>query len=131
MLQEDYLFRPLYMLLDEITSKFSAIKVERIKSLEEYLDDLYLQYLDNNRNYFIDKDISEILQDKSITDKEINVLAELFFRDAQLQKTSKMKQLLLNKAKKIYLFISEKSDTYSLERSNRITEIENLINHYS
>jgi hypothetical protein len=80
------------MMIDEITSKFSAIKVTRIKSLEQYLDDMYLDYVAGNRNYFIEKDVNAILEDKSLSEKQLNLLAELFYRDALIQKEEKLKK---------------------------------------
>ena len=127
MLHKDYLLRPLYMMLDEITSRFSTIQVKRIKDLDQYLDDLYLKYIDGNRNYFIKKDIEEILNDKELNDNQITLLAELFYRDALIQTDNKIKKKLLQKAKAIFNHQVKQSDTFSFETANKIVAIENLI----
>jgi len=127
MLHKDYLFRPLYMMLDEITSTFSAIQVKRIKDLDQYLDDLYLKYINSNRNYFIEKDIQEILNDKTLNDNQITLLAELFYRDSLIQEDEGIKITLLQKAKAIFIYQSKQSDTFSLETANKLTAIDNLL----
>lgn len=38
--QEDFLLRPLYIMLGELISKFSAIKVEHIINLEDLIKQL-------------------------------------------------------------------------------------------
>ncbi len=109
-----------------ITSKFSAIKVTRIKSLEQYLDDMYLDYVAGNRNYFIEKDVNAILEDKSLSEKQLNLLAELFYRDALIQKEEKLKKILLQKSLVLFKHISLQSDTFSFEMVDKIANIENL-----
>ena len=114
-------------MLDEITSTFSTIQVKRIKDLDQYLDDLYLKYISGNRNYFIEKDVQEILNDKMLNDNQITLLAELFYRDALIQEDKTIKITLLQKAKAIFTYQSKQSDTFSLETVNKITTIDNLL----
>ena len=123
MFRKDYLLRPLQQLLDEITSKLSHINVEKFNDLDLVLDDLYRKYLEKNRNYFIEKDIEEIINDATISIDKKQLLATLFYRDALLQQNTELQKLLLTKAAKLFKHIDNLSTVYSLERVNKINEI--------
>ena len=127
MFRKDYLLRPLQQLLHEITSKFSHINVEKFNDLDLVLDDMYRKYLEKNRNYFIEKDIEEIITDATISLDKKQLLATLFYRDALLQKNIELQKLLLTKAVKLFKHIDNLSTIYSLERVNTINEISNNI----
>jgi len=127
MFRKDYLLRPLQQLLDEITSKLSHINVEKFNDLDLVLDDMYRKYLEKNRNYFIEKNIEEIINDATISLDKKQLLATLFYRDALLQQNKELQISLLTKAVKLFKHINDLSTIYSLERMNRISEINNKI----
>jgi hypothetical protein len=127
MIQKDYILRPLFILIEEIVSKFSAIKFENVKDQEQYINNLYLKYFKKSKTFFIEKDIVDLFNDKSISSNELNLLAEIFYLDALIQKDKTIKISLFKKAVAILKHISKSSDTYSFERENRINLIENKL----
>jgi hypothetical protein len=55
MVNYDYILKPLFLLINEVISKFTVIKFERIKDKKQYNNSLYSNFVKKNAKYFIEK----------------------------------------------------------------------------
>jgi|SaaInl85LU_5_DNA_1037374.scaffolds.fasta_scaffold06852_1 hypothetical protein len=127
MIQNDYILRPLFQLINEIISKFSEVKFEHIKKREEHINNLYLKYLEQDRLFFIETDVDSFINDKLFTNEKLMILAEMFYCDSLQYKDKGLKTSLLKKAREILKHISTNDGTYSIERENKIKLMEKEI----
>jgi len=127
MIQNDYILRPLFQLINEIISKFSEVKFEHIKKREEHINNLYLKYLEQDRLFFIETDVYSFINDKLFTNEKLMILAEMFYCDSLQYKDKGLKTSLLKKAREILKHISTNDGTYSIERENKIKLMEKEI----
>lgn len=127
MIQNDYILRPLFKLINEIISKFSVVKFENIKNREDHINNLYLKYVEQDRLFFIETDVDSFINDKLFTNEKLMILAEMFYYDSLQYKDKGLKTSLLKKARKIFKHISRNDRTYSIERENKIKLIEKEI----
>jgi hypothetical protein len=136
MIEKDYLFRPLFVLLNEIKAKFSTFKdTINQETLDLRIDELYKDYLNKTREAIVTADITNIIQqlsqEKSGFDK-IEILAILLYHDAFINNKDKKKQLeLLEKAALVFNYLNEKSNTFSMERANYLKKIQEAIRNLS
>ena len=97
MIKDDYLLRPLYQLLDEVISKFTTIKFERIKDKEQYTNNLYSNFIKKNPKYFIEKDINDFFNEDFITEDKLSLIAKMFYLDSKAHMDKSIKVKLLKK----------------------------------
>lgn len=127
MIQNDYILRPLFKLINEIISKFSVVKFENIKNREDHINNLYLKYVEQDRLFFIETDVDSFINDKLFTNEKLMILAEMFYYDSLQYKDKGLKTSLLKKAREIFKHISKNDRTYSIEREYKIKLIEKEI----
>ena len=123
MVKDDYILKPLFLLIDEVISKFTVIKFERIKDKEQYTNSLYSNFVKKNAKYFIEKDINDFFNDGFITHDKLSLIAKMFYLDSLVQIDESIKVVLLKKTEKILKYISKENNTYSIERENWIISV--------
>lgn len=132
MLQRDYILR----LLREFTEMLEKLIEEKDKKggpeVQLQLHSIYRAYFNHPPAFYYEQDAEYILNDlrQNYEGEEfltrIDMLSELIYQDALLKEPQEEKYLL---RKSLYLlkYLDSHSDTFSLERRGKISEIEKKI----
>ncbi|MDO5570578.1 MAG: hypothetical protein Q4F97_03825 [Bacteroidales bacterium] len=129
MIKQDYL-------MAMIESFFKAIaRVLKFKSnlpkpeIEKQLDDIYSEFLKNNREFFLSNDLNGIISTFSSNDRmvKLNMLSEILYRELELFNLPERNKELALKLIDLYDYINENSKEYSIEREFRRSEIQKFI----
>ncbi len=127
MLQRDYIMK-LIQLFFEAVAKFMRNKEGKATDvLYQEVDELYKTFLKFPRNHFHELTVDEIIG--SFDDEErlykVEIVAELFYQDALL--TDEIDKQLLRKSLVLFKFVDLHSDTFSITRQRKASEIESLL----
>ena len=123
MLQRDYIMR----LIEEFLSALQRmLEKKEITSRRETLEKLYDQYVGPHDFYHMATldDVFKALagEDAEHRAMKIQMLAELYYYDAQME-TEPLRKMLLQKAYAMYDWLQEHEQTYSPMRVKRVEEI--------
>ena len=119
-----------------IESFFKAIaKIIKNKSnytpdeLNDKLEDVYKDYLKNDREYFLNNDLKSIITSFSGNDdiEKSKLLAELLYRELELFDTSERSKMIAGKLIDLYDYIDINSKEFSFERQSRKEEIKRYL----
>jgi len=131
MYERDYIKRIIQQLFDSIHKLLENPKEDNIEDIQIQYKDLYDKFLGHNFSYYYNESIETILdffssQEDSL--EKIEMLCELLYNDALLQKDISIQNNLFAKSLALYKYIDEHSNTYSVERFKRINKInQNLL----
>jgi len=123
MYERDYIKRLIQQLFDSIRKLLENPKEDNIEDIQIQYKDLYDKFLGHNYSFYYNEDIEIIIESFSSQKDSIGrieMLAELLYNDASLQKDISIKNNLFTKSLALYKYIDENSDTYSIERVKRI-----------
>jgi len=123
MYERDYIKRLIQQLFDSIRKLLENPKEDNIENIQIQYKDLYDKFLGHNYSFYYNEDIEIIIESFSSQKDSIGrieMLAELLYNDASLQKDISIKNNLFTKSLALYKYIDENSDTYSIERVKRI-----------
>ena len=124
MIERDYIMRLIRQFLAAL-ARF--LNKKEHQNDEEEIKELYETYI-GDYTFFHSASTDEIM-DSFLKYPEgeriyrIEMLAELYYREADL-KSEPMREDLLDKAFKLFSFVDRNSKTFSLERINKINEIQ-------
>jgi anti-sigma28 factor (negative regulator of flagellin synthesis) len=134
MYQRDYILRMIEMVAQLIAAILSKIKKGEYETASEQLSNLYYDVLKEDAAYFRDiavKDLTtKLLQDHNYTNGHLEILAELFNAEAELnigRGDRNASVEYLEKSLILFEFIDSHTNTYSLERINRIESLKKKI----
>ncbi|HRN15997.1 MAG TPA: hypothetical protein PLF38_02965 [Xylanibacter oryzae] len=123
MLERDYIMR--------LTREFAAalalvLEKNEIKSKKQKLQELYNSYIGPSAFYHT-ASLDEVMESfESVKESErlfkMEMLAELYYAEADME-TGPTRHMLLEKAFAIFSFIDSNSKTYSMDRINKMYEI--------
>ena len=126
MLKRDYLLKMLQEFMSGISQLLDSDKGEQEK--EQDLDYFYTHYLNQKRDYFINLPLEELNNYLSqFTEQELAyrlaLIAEVLYHDTVLTKDPLLKRNLAIKSAYSYEQLTLVDHTYSLERQNRIAQL--------
>jgi hypothetical protein len=134
MYQKDFILRMLEMMGDLIAGILGLIKNGKIEQAETALENAYYDYLKEDAAFFrnlpIEKISESLIEKHNYTNGHLEILAGLFFTDAELQFS---KGLIENskeayqKALVLYEFVFQANKTFSLDTESRISHIKNQL----
>lgn len=134
MYQRDYILRMIEMLSELIAGILGLIKRGNFTQASEKLNRIYYDMLKQDAIFFKsipkDKLTNTLLQDHNFTGGHIEILAELFDTEAELEMAQgNLPDSLEYSGKSLMLFefIDREQKTYSQERINKINEIKKRI----
>lgn len=134
MLERDYIMR----LILQFFEALEKLKEEREKGKEEATlqqdtGSMYRCYFQQSERFFYEQDVPFIMHylGTAFPPQEllqrIEILAELFYFDASLKKSDAERNSLLKKALELLQYLDTHSNTFSLERRQKIREISETI----
>ena len=131
MIEKDYLFRPLFVLLNEIKAKFSTFKdTINQETFDLRIDELYKDYLNKTRESIVTTNIEDTVEQLAKEKKgtvKIELLSVLLYHDAFTNKHTNNKLEVLKKAAYVFDYIDKNSNTFSMERANYYKKIQEAI----
>ncbi len=132
MFERDYIMRMLQTFFNDLDAWIrKRRKLDLEKEEEEGLEELYQQYLKNNRSYFhksTKADLIAVCKDDPDGIYKAEMLAALLYQDALLYDDGSLIQKeLLEKSLMLYQYINDTSHTFSIERLQIIKEIKDRI----
>ena len=134
MYQKDYILRMIEMLGKMIAGILGLIKKGDFEQAENKLEDVYFSMLKEDSAFFRDIAVDELtdklLHGHNYTNGHLEVLAELFYAEAELRLAKDDKPGTLEysqKSLRLFEFIDTEYKTYSRERIDKIAAIKERI----
>lgn len=128
MFEKDYFMRLIQTLLEGIQRIINNIDKEDINEAKQQLNDCY-GLLGKDASFFMESSISDIIlffkTKEGDSLKMLEILAEMFFLEAQTETSLTLKKKHLNKSKSLFDYNREHSKEYSFEINNRLEQIKN------
>jgi hypothetical protein len=126
--KKDYIERLIEQAMDFIRKAlgFEDLNKEEIEDVKIQLKDMYTEYFKKHYTFFYEENSSSIIEsinrENSNKDslKLIELLSEILFADAKLQKDTYIYKPLLEKSLDMLIYVEDKSDAYSVIRTRRI-----------
>lgn len=133
MFEKDYLMRLIQTLLDAINKIVNCIDKEDIEGAKIQLSDSF-RLLGNKEEYFLNTHCKELIEFFKLKEgdylKRVQLLAELFYLDARIEKNDILKLKKIKKAKTLFQHYTKFSKEYSFEVSNKLILINNELNNF-
>jgi len=136
MVERDYIKRLIKQLFDALNELFLNRKGESVEAIQIQLSGFYEKYLGRESSFFYGSSFESILGllvENRDTQKDglirVEMLAELLYRDAHLNRDAKLKQNLSEKALHLFEYLNANSNTFSVDREAKIDELRAL-SHY-
>jgi hypothetical protein len=130
MFEKDYLMRLIQMLRDAIHKIVNSINKEDIEAAKMQIRDSY-KLLGNNEDYFINSNCEELIEFFRAKEgnyiKRVQLLAELFYLDATIEKNEIIALEKFKKAKTLFEHYTGFSKEYSFEVSAKLALITNKL----
>ncbi len=134
MYQKDYILRMMEMLGDLLAAIFGLIKKGDYKKASEQLSKIYFNMLKEDAAFFRAipaKDLTnKLMKEHNYTNGHLEILAELFNAEAELEITQGHKSdslEYLEKSLMLFEFIDREQKTYSAERQKKMNSIREKI----
>lgn len=134
MLQRDYILRLARQFVEALEKLVEERKKKDDTELQLQFQSIYCTYFNHPHTFYYDQDAEYILNDlgQNYEGEEllvrIDMLSELLYQDALL-KVPAEQHFLLKKSLFLLKYMDEHSDTFSLERRRKISEIEEKISY--
>ena len=133
MFEKDYLMRLVQTILDAINKIVNSIDKADIEGAKIQLSDSF-KLLDNKEEYFLKTQCKEIIEFFKSKEgdylKRVQLLAELFYLDACIEKKDILKLEKIKKAKTLFQHYTEFSKEYSFEVRNRLVLIKKELENF-
>ena len=134
MYQKDYILRMIEMIGDLIAGILGLIKKGDLNKASEKLERIYCDMLKQDSSFFIKIPVEELtyklLQEHNYTNGHLEILAELFNAEAELELAKENKAGSLEYSRKsiiLFEFIDSELKTYSTERLKKMMAIRKRI----
>jgi len=134
MYQKDFILRMIEMLGELVAGILGLIKKGEFPKASEALENAYYDFLKEDAAFFRkipkEKLTDELIGEHNYTNGHLEILAELFYTEAELlyaeQKLADSK-IYYEKALLLFEFIEMKTETFSLDKKLKMTAIQNRI----
>jgi hypothetical protein len=134
MYQKDYILRMVEMFGEMLAGIFGLIRKRRFEEAAQAIEDTYAELLrkDASEILKISTDrLPELLQkDFGFGQQQLEIIAGLLYAEAELnfrKKNFSASKILFQKSLTIYEFLNAEQKVYSLDRQDRISDIEKRI----
>jgi hypothetical protein len=132
--QRDYLLRQIELMAQTLTNlirRLLGLKEINEEEAEQATDEMLKENLNISiaeiLNTPIDKLVDLILSKESIHVTNIDLFAEILVINAKASGDLQRKRKLLERAQTLYNWLDKKSGTFSIERHQKMNEIENYL----
>ena len=132
--QRDYILRMIAMMAELIAGILGLIKKGEFGKASEAIEQVYYDMLKEDAAFFrklpLENLTDNLIQEHNYTHDHLEILAELFFADAELEKARNNKSAALvnyQKSHCLLQFLSGESGSFSIEKQNRIMILESEI----
>lgn len=129
MYEQDYILRLIEKFFSELNNFIHGKPSESNQEQENHLSNLYNAYLQAEPSFFYTSDVKTIFTYLSERCNEqdlplqIEILSELLYQDGLLKEDKTLKASILEKALFFFTYLEEISETYSMEREEKISFI--------
>ncbi len=124
MIEKDYILRKIQRFFEVL---FWFLSKEKDKeNMRKGIKEIYITFLSRDRGFFIYKNTDELityLSKQKTAHQDIEILANLFYRDGQLNNSKE----LLEKSIQLFEYIQKNDNTFSIDRTRKINEIKDLL----
>lgn len=128
MFEKDYLMRLIQTLLDAIHKIVHSIDKTDIEGAKIQLSDSF-RLLGHQEDFFLNTQCEELIEFFKLKEgnylKRVQLLAELFYLDASIEKNNILKVEKFKKAQSLFQHYTKFSKEYSFEVRNKLVFIEN------
>ncbi|WP_282015956.1 hypothetical protein [Marinifilum flexuosum] len=135
MYQKDYVLRMIEMIGELIAQILGLLNKKNTKKASQILENAYRDFLKEDASFFRslskEKLTNSLLQEHNYTHEHLQVLAELFYAEAEIQNTKEQKALASEYYEKsliLFRFVVENSTNFSIRLEQRINLLEKKIN---
>ena len=119
MIRQDYFIR----LVKEFAAALQrAMAKKDYEKRREAIKDLYTQFIGDYQFYHT-ATIDEVMKERLV---KLEMLAELYFAEADYL-SNPFKEVILNKAYSLYLFVDKYSNDYSIDRKHKLDTLKTLL----
>lgn len=136
MYQKDYVLRMIEMIGELIAQILGFLNKKNTKKASQILENAYRDFLKEDASFFRsipkEKLTNSLLQEHNYTDEHLQILAELFYAEAEIQNAKEQKALAneyYEKSLILFRFVAENSTNFSIRLEQRINLLEKKLNH--
>ena len=132
MLKEDYIMRLFQLFSESLAKWLSKRKADNSDLVVSFNNEVVKPYLGNDIQFFESKSkeeligyFSQLYPNKPERLSRLEILTEVLYQRAWLEKNDQKGKNLFNITLELLLYINSIDRTYSMERENRISELQN------
>lgn len=132
MLKEDYIMRLFQLFSESLAKWLSKRKADNSDLVVSFNNEVVRPYLGNDIQFFESKSkeeligyFSQLYPNKPERLSRLEILTEVLYQRAWLEKNDQKGKNLFNITLELLLYINSIDRTYSMERENRISELQN------
>ena len=132
MLKEDYIMRLFQLFSESLAKWLSKRKTDNSDLVVSFNNEVVRPYLGNDIQFFESKSkeeligyFSQLYPNKPERLSRLEILTEVLYQRAWLEKNDQKGKNLFNITLELLLYINSIDRTYSMERENRISELQN------
>ena len=132
MLKEDYIMRLFQLFSESLAKWLSKRKTDNSDLVVSFNNEVVKPYLGNDIQFFESKSKEELIEyfsqlypNKPERLSRLEILTEVLYQRAWLEENDQQRKNLFNITLELLLYINSIDRTYSMERENRISELQN------
>ena len=132
MLKEDYIMRLFQLFSESLAKWLSKRKADNSDLVVSFNNEVVKPYLGNDIQFFESKSkeeligyFSQLYPNKPERLSRLEILTEVLYQRAWLEENDQKGKNLFNITLELLLYINSIDRTYSMERENRISELQN------
>ena len=132
MLKEDYIMRLFQLFSVSLAKWLSKRKADNSDLVVSFNNEVVRPYLGNDIQFFESKSkeeligyFSQLYPNKPERLSRLEILTEVLYQRAWLEENDQQRKNLFNITLELLLYINSIDRTYSMERENRISELQN------
>ena len=132
MLKEDYIMRLFQLFSESLAKWLSKRKTDNSDLVVSFNNEVVKPYLGNDIQFFESKSkeeligyFSQLYPNKPERLSRLEILTEVLYQRAWLEENDQKGKNLFNITLELLLYINSIDRTYSMERENRISELQN------
>ena len=132
MLKEDYIMRLFQLFSESLAKWLSKRKADNSDLVVRFNNEVVRPYLGNDIQFFESKSkeeligyFSQLYPNKPERLSRLEILTEVLYQRAWLEENDQKGKNLFNITLELLLYINSIDRTYSMERENRISELQN------
>ncbi len=131
MLERDYIMRLIQMFFEALAKFIRNKEGKDPEILHKEVDELYKTFLKLPRDHFYNMKFEEIVDSFDLTERvyKAEIVAELFYQDALLN--DEINEMLLRKSLDLFKYADLNTETFSVDRHRKMTEIESILSSIS